>query len=164
MNKAFQQNRGCFSVFSWLLLLAGAFFLSVVIFKDLRLALFGKTADGVITKVTERVSSSRSSSKRNPGESESAYRERTRRVGISYDMHVRFTPEGGAPVEFKTGSTFGHEHKQGDAVKIIYLPGNPSRAEVHTTKQVWMPIGVGFVVSTLCLFGGWFLRQLVKQA
>ena len=163
MSNPLQKNRGCFSVLSWVLLVAGAFFLSVVIFKDLRLALFGKPADGVITKITERVSSGGSGRQRQ-GESDAAYRERKRRVGISYDMHVRYTPEGGEPVEFKTSSTFGHEHKAGDSVKLIYLPSNPMRAEVNTTKQVWLPIGVGFLVSAFCLFGGWFLRMAVKHA
>jgi Protein of unknown function (DUF3592) len=161
-NHPLAKNRGCFSFVGWALLLGGAFFLTMAVLQT-RLPLFGKTTDGLITKVTERVKSSQSSSKRYPGESDSDYRERTRRVGISYDLHVRFTPEGGAPTDIETSSTFGKELNQGDAVKVIYLPSNPTNAEIHTTKQLWLPLLTGYIVSFLCLGGGWFLRMLTKS-
>lgn len=159
------QNRGCFRFVSWALLLGGAFFLTMAVLQT-RLPIFGKITDGVVTKITERVSSGPRSVKRLPGESDSSYRERRRereRGGISYDLHVRFTPEGGSPTDIKTSSTFGKELNQGDPVKVIYLASNPANAEIYSAKQLWLPLCVGFVVSFMCLGGGFFLRQFTKS-
>ena len=159
--KQLQQNRGCFSAVGWILLAFGVFFFGALLWNQGRLVAFGQVTDGTITKLTTRVSYGGGSSRR-PGESLESYRNRNR-PSISYDLHVTYTPEGGEPFEFKTTSTFGHELQKGDSVKVIYVPGSPKSAEIHSAKQLWLPMVVGFIVSSGCLAGGIFLRRLVKR-
>jgi hypothetical protein len=156
MNEALRGNRGCATVVSWLMMAAGVFFFGALITHDVRLALTGQFADGVVTKVIERTTSSRSSSS-------NGKRQRSA-PGVSYTLVVRYRPQDMEPVEFKTSSTFGHSHKEDDAVKVIYLRSNPTMAEIYSAKQLWLPICVGFVVSTVCLYGGRLLRRAVKAA
>ena len=161
-NHPLAKNRGCFRFVSWALLLFGILCLGRLVW-DLRLAVTGSIADGAITKITMRTSYGGSSGRRRDGESEESYRKRTNRASTSYDLLVRFTPQGGEPRDFQTVATFGHDAKVGDAVKVIYLPGDPGSAEIYSAKQVWLPMAVGFIVTTLCLGGGWFLRKLTKS-
>ena len=160
-NLALQQNRGCFVAGSWILIAASIFFLSALLWNQGRLVVWGRTTDGVITKVTTRTTYGGSSSRR-PGESRESHRERNR-PSTSYDLHVRYTPEGAEPFEFKTTSTFGHELKEGDPVEVIYLPGSPKSAEIHSAKQLWWPMVVGGIVTAVSLTGGLLLRRLVKR-
>lgn len=143
---------GCFLVFG------GVFFL-VCLLLDLRLALFGTTTDGVVTRVEEKVSSNRTTRRSN--ETESAYRRRSEQAtgGIAFYPWVRYTPALGTPVEFKTLSTFGNEVQPGSAVKVIYLAANPRKAQIHTFKQVWMPIIIGSILTTVTFLLGVFLLR-----
>ncbi|MBL9152969.1 MAG: DUF3592 domain-containing protein [Verrucomicrobiales bacterium] len=159
--QSLQQNRGCFAAGSWILIAASVFFFSALMWNQGRLVAWGRTTDGTITKVTTRTTYGGSSSRR-PGESLENYRKRNT-ASTSYDLHVRYTPEGAEPVEFKTTSTFGHELKEGDSVKVIYLPGSPKRAEIYSAKQLWWPMVVGGIVTLVSLVGGLLLRRLVKR-
>jgi hypothetical protein len=125
-------------------LVAGVFFLGCVTWNQFRLAVFGKATDGVVVEGKE-------------GEPE-----RIRHRGGSQRYTVRFTPENGEPVEFKTSSTFGTELKWGDAVKVIYMPKNPTTAEIYSAKQLWLPMMVGLFVGTTCLGGGLLLRLILR--
>ena len=140
-----------------MLILAGFFLVCLLL--DIRLASFGVTTDGVVTKVEEKVSSSRTTRRSN--ETESAYRRRTEEAtgGISYCPWVRYTPASGETVEFRTVSTFGNEVQAGSAVKVIYLASNPKKAQIHTFKQVWMPIIIGSIVTTVTFLLGSFLLR-----
>lgn len=156
LNHAISQNRGCFSFASWALLLFSVLFVGRFVM-DLRLAAFGKTTDGVVIKVTERHSiNSRARTVRVSDASSGG--------GVSYDLTVRFTPESATPVEFETSSTFGHELKEGDTVKVIYLSSDLMGAEIYSAKQLWLPLCVGFIVSSACLGGGYFLRQALAAS
>jgi hypothetical protein len=155
------QNRGLPAGIGYALLVFGLFFLSVAVFKDLRLALFGARSEGEIVRITEKVS--RSDAKRRPGESLESFRKRDK-GGISYILTLRFTPQGGAPIEIDTRATWGLAEKVGDRVPVIYLPQSPRRAEINTVKQVWLPLATGFTVSALCLFGGgWIVRAARRR-
>ncbi len=153
LDHALSQNRGCFRFIGWALLLGSVLFVGRFVF-DLKLAVTGRIADGAITKVTKRTSYS-STSRRN-GESNASYNGRSG-ASTSYDLTVRFTPEGGTNTEFVTTSTFGHELKEGDTVKVIYQASQPTQAEIYSAKQLWLPLCVGFVVSAFSLGGGLFL-------
>lgn len=128
----------------WTLVVFGVFFLAVAIGKDARRVVFGQYAEGEITKITERSSSSGSSDK---------YGKR-RGGGVSHILTVRFTPEGGQPLDVDTLATWGFTEKVGDRVRLIHLPGRPEDAEIYSTKQIWLPLATGFTVSALCLGGG----------
>lgn len=65
--------------------------------------------------------------------------------------------------DFKTVSTFGHDLKVGDAVKVIHLVSDPGFAEIYSAKQVWLPLGVGIIVTTVCGGLGWFLRRIARR-
>lgn len=158
--------RGFFLVSGWLMLAAGVFFLGAVLWNDCRLAAKGVFGEGVITHVEVRSSAS-STGKRWDHESEDAYRNRMR-GGVSHILTVRHTPAGGEPTDFKVRSTFGKDLKEGDAVKVIYLPEQPAKAQIYSTKQLWLPIAVGFTASAGSLGIGalllWFARKVAMQA
>jgi hypothetical protein len=158
---ALQQNRGCFAAGSWILIAAAVFFFSALLWNQGRLVVWGRQTDGTITKVTTRTTYGGTTSRR-PGETEESYRKRNK-ASTSYDLHVRYTPEGSEPFEFKTTSTFGHELKEGDRVEVIYVPGSPKRAEIYSAKQLWWPMVVGCIVTAVSLTGGLLLRRLVKR-
>lgn len=155
------QAKGLPAGLGYVLLAFGLFFLSVAIFKDLRLALLGATTEGEIIRITEKVS--RSYAKRRPGESLEEFRKRDK-GGITYILTLRFAPEGGSPVEIDTHATWGLAEKVGDRVPVIYLPGSPQGAEINTVKQVWLPLATGFTVSAFCLIsGGWIVRAARRR-
>lgn len=145
------------------LLLFGVLCLARVVF-DAQLGFTGAITDGVVTKIEMRSSSSGVTSRRS-GETWSEYeRRRDRQRGsVSYDCSVRFTPAAGEPRDFKTVSTFGHDRKVGDAVKVIYLASNPGRAEIYSAKQVWLPLCVGGIVTIASLTGAWFFFRLARR-
>lgn len=151
LNHALSQNRGCFTFVGWTMLLFSVLFVGRFVM-DLRLATLGKITDGEVIKVTERYSIGTNSRKSRKSDDHSG-------GGVSYDLTVRFTPEGATPVEFETSSTFGHDLKVGDTVKVIYLASNLMGAEIYSAKQLWLPLCVGFVVSSACLGGGYFLLR-----
>lgn len=156
MSSAPRKNSG-FLLFGIILLVAGVFFLGAVIWNQGRLALFGKRADGVVQEIIETTQTSAAS--RREGESLQSYRERSRRKSTRYTLRVQFVPEGGAPAEFSTTSTFGHDIMEGGKVRVVYLPGDPAGAEIDSAKQLWLPMAVGFVVSAVCLGGGTVLLR-----
>lgn len=156
------QSKGLPAGIGYVLLAFGLFFLSVAVFKDLRLALLGAQTEGEIVRITEKVG--RADAKRRPGESRESFRERNK-GGITYILTLRFTPEGSEPIEIDTHATWGLAEKVGDRVPVIYLPQSPRRAEINTFKQVWLPLATGFTVSSLCLFGGaWIVRVARRRA
>lgn len=155
------QPKGLLAGLGYVLLVFGLFFLSVAVFKDLRLALLSSTTEGEIVRITEKVS--RSDAKRRPGESLKEFQKRNK-GGISYILTLRYTPEGGAPIEIDTRATWGLAEKVGDRVSVIYLPGSPQGAEINTFKQVWRPLATGFTVSAFCLIsGGWIVRAARRR-
>ncbi len=160
MKQTIARNLGCASGLGWILLVAGLLFLSALLWNQVRLAVWGKTAEGIVTEVTTRVSYG--SSPRKSGESLESYHQRTGAT-VSHDLHIRFTTESGVTTDIVTLSTFGHELREGDRVKLIYLPADPARAEIHSVKQLWLPMIVGFVVSVTCLGGGFYLRRTVRS-
>lgn len=155
------QAKGLPAGIGYVLLAFGLFFLSVAIFKDLRLALLGATTEGEIVRITEKVS--RSDANRRPGESLKEFQKRNH-GGITYILSVRFTPPDSPTVEIDTHATWGLAEKVGDRVPVIYLPSSPRRAELNTFKQVWLPLATGFTVSAFCLFfGGWIVRAARRR-
>jgi hypothetical protein len=158
--------RGFFLVSGWLMLAAGVFFLGAVLWNDCQLAARGVFGEGVITHVEVRSSHGGGGSRRDH-ESDEEYRNRTR-GGVSHILTVRHTPEGGEPTDFKVRSTFGKDLKEGDEVKVIYLPDQPAKAQIYSTKQLWLPIAVGFSASAGSLGIGalllWFARKVAMQS
>lgn len=146
LDVAVAQNRGCARTIAWVLVVSGTFFLGCVMWNQFRLAVLGKVTDGVVIKPSDV----------------SEQEERIHRRGNSQRIFVRYTPEGGGPVEFKTSRTFGTELSWGDAVKVIYLPKNPLGAEIYSAKQLWLPMMVGLLVSTVCLGGGLLLQLIIR--
>lgn len=155
------KNPGLAKGVGWFLAVLGVFFLGVAITKDARLAFLGQRGEGEITKVTERTSPDRSS--RRTGESRSSYRARTKTGGKSHILTVRYTPGGGAPIEFDTLATWNYEGKVGDRVKLVYFPEDPDGAEIDNVKQVWLPLATGLTVGTVCLVGGLMLVRLGRR-
>jgi hypothetical protein len=145
--------------FGWILLISGGFLL-ICLLLDLRLALFGKTTEGIVTRIEEKTSSSHTTRRSN--ESVSEYRRRSANTtgGISYYPWVRYQPAEGASVEFKTLSTFGHDVTVGTAVKVIYLASNPQKAQIFQFKQVWAPIIIGSIFTTGCIILGFILLRI----
>jgi hypothetical protein len=153
--------RPFFIAAGWVMVAAGIFFLGAVLWNDCRLAMKGVFGEGVITHVEARASSS-SGGRRREHETDEEYRNRTR-GGVSHILTVRHTPEGGEPTDFKVRSTFGKDLKEGDAVKVIYLPEQPTKAQIYSTKQLWLPIVVGFTASAAALGIGAFLLRLARR-
>ncbi len=156
------KNHGPPAGLGWTLIVFGLFFMSVVVFKDAPLALFGQLTEGEIVKITER-STMGSKSPRRAGETLSAYRKRSKEGGVSYLLGVRFTPAGGQPVEIETKATYGFSEQVGDKVQMIYLPSRLQGAEIYSLKQLWLPLATGVVVSTLCLLGGGLILRLRRK-
>jgi hypothetical protein len=155
------QPKGLPAGIGYVLLAFGLFFLCVAVFNDLRLALLGLTTEGEIIRITEKVS--RSDAKRRPGESLKEFKKRDK-GGISYILTLRYTPQGGAPIEIDTRATWGLAEKVGDRVPVIYLPGSPRGADINSVKQVWLPLATGFTVSAFCLIsGGWIVRAARRR-
>lgn len=140
-------------IIGFLLLVAGVIFLSLAIGRDLRLIVQGEKAEGKITNIVER--HSRNPKKRRKGESREAFNERKSEPSISYYCDVEFTPKGATEVvKFTTLSTFGHDNDVGDPVPVIYMPSNPSWAEIDLPKQTLYPLIIGIVFSTVLIASG----------
>ena len=152
-------SRGVVLFFGWSLLLLTVLFLGRLVL-DARLAAFGVIADGAVTKIEMNTTYGGSSSRRTSG---SGYRRGKSDASTSYHATVRFAPAGEEPRDFKTVSTFGHELKVGDAVKVIHLPWNPGAAEIYSAKQLWLPLGVGVTVTLISGGLGWFLLRLAGR-
>ena len=155
MNDKPRNKRAGFPFTATVLFLLSALFLGGTLQGQCRLAAFGKTADGVVTKRRAKTSSSTTSGKRN---SAGQYT-KTGGGGTTYFYTVRFTPENGPPVEFETTGCWGTVLVVGDAVKVIHLPSRPTLAEIYTTKQLWLPMYVGLGMGLACLGGGGFMLQ-----
>ncbi len=148
--------RGVILFFAWSCLAFTALCLGRVVL-DARLAACGVIADGVVTKLETNTTYGGGSSSR---------RSTSRRSSDASTSHygtVRFAPAGGEARDFKTVSTFGHELKAGDAVKVIHLPWNPGAAEIYSAKQVWLPLGAGITVTLITGGLGWFLLRLARR-
>ncbi len=160
-NQSKTPSPGVILFFAWSFLAFAALCLVRVVL-DVRLAALGIIADGVVTKI-EMTTSYGGGTTRRSGELYSDYQKRRSRSSASTSYHatVHFTPEGGEARDFKTVSTFGHDLKVGDAVKVIHL--DPGFAEIYSAKQVWLPLGVGIIVTTVCGGLGWFLRRIVRR-
>jgi hypothetical protein len=141
---------------------AGVLFLGLAIGRDGRRAVFGVHAFGEVTKLTQRTTSDRSP--RRSGESRSSYRARRGRGGgVSTIISVRFTPEGGAPIDIDTLATWGYRANVGERVEMVYLPDAPDDAEIYATRQIWLPLATGTTLGMLCLVGGlWMVWVQVR--
>lgn len=144
----------------WVLLAFGLFFLGALLWNQARVAVFGIVTDGIVEKVTTRVSYG--SSPRRPGESMESYRDRSG-GGASHDLHIRFSTTDGEEVGFTTVSTFGHELNEGDPVRVIFLPNQPEKAEIYSPKQLWLPLVTGTIVTAFFLGGGIYLRRTMNS-
>lgn len=160
MKSVVARNQGCASVLGWILLALGTFFLGALLWNQVRVAVFGEVTDGFVEKVTTRVSYG--SAPRRPGESLESNRDRSG-GGVAHDLHIRFPTSGGKEVGFTTVSTFGHELAEGDAVRVIYLPHQPEKAEIYSPKQLWLPTLTGTIVTAIFLGGGIYLRRTMSS-
>ena len=113
--------------------------------KEIPLALFGKPATGTVRKV-EVIQTSTSSTWRN-GRSEG-------RGGSTTLMHIVFNTQEGTPVESRHTATFHTEARVGDEHPMIYLPWRPGNAKIFSAKQLWLPMTVGVIFSSVCGFLG----------
>ena len=159
MNDTNKKKRTGFPFIATLLLLLSALFLGATLQGQCRVAAFGKIADGVVTKLRAKTSSSTSSGKRNAA----GQYTQTGGGGTTYFYTVRFTPENGLPVEFEATGCWGTVLIMGDTVKVIYLPSRPTYAEIYTTKQLWLPMCTGLGMGLACLGGGAFMLRLRRN-
>lgn len=152
-----------FKFIAWALLVFSVVGLVRVVL-DIRLAALGVIADGTVTHI--EIKSSSSSTVRHSGESRSQYelrRDRQKRGSTRYAT-VRFQPaDGSGARNFKTVCTFGDEIKTGDAVQVIHLPSDPGVAEIYSAKQLWWPIGVGITVTLAAAGIGLWLLRLARR-
>lgn len=152
-----------FRILAWALLAFSVLGLVRMVL-DARLAALGVIAEGTVTGI--EVKSSSSTTVRHSGESWSQYERRRdrQRGGSTRYATVRFQPaDGGAARDFKTVCTFGEEIKTGDAVQVIHLPSDPGVAEIYSAKQLWWPIGVGITVTLASACIGLWLRWLARR-
>lgn len=126
--------------------------------KEIPLALFGEHASGIVTKVEVIQTSTASKWERNGSGSQKA----VSRGGESTIMFINFTTKDGKPVDIKTTATFHTEAKVGDTHPMLYLPSNPGNAKIYSAKQLWLPMGVGFVFVGVCSFLGMRLLRRKK--
>ncbi|MCB1094703.1 MAG: DUF3592 domain-containing protein [Verrucomicrobiae bacterium] len=161
MNSTKDDRRGCALPAGFIFLAAGLFFLGATLLGEARLAVFGEKTEGVVTKVTSRVSYS--SSPRKKGESHASYQDRSG-PSVTYVLSVAFTTAHGSPEAFDTVSTWGHEMKEGDTVEVVYLPKHPATAEIYSARQLWLPLAVGSVVTLTTLgIGGMLIRKGIRR-
>ena len=120
--------------------------------KEIPLALFGEHTTGVVKQV--EVIQTSTASKRRYGRTES-------RSGHTTIMHLTFNTKEGKPMQSKSTATFHTEAKVGHTHPMIYLPSHPERAQIYSAKQLWLPMTVGVIFSTVTLLLG--LRCLRDQ-
>ena len=130
---------------SWMLVLVGVAMLMLVVGRDARLAFFGERTQGRVVEPSEPGLFAASGS-----------------GGVPKVMHVRFTPKEGAEVTFRVSSTFRSAHLAGEVVPVVYLESDPRRAQIHTMKQVWLPLLVGSGFGGVVLGAG-LLMILVRR-
>lgn len=122
--------------------------------KEFPLALFGERSTGVVKRVEKVTTSTGSEGKIRNGV----------RVGKKYGsdltfLHIDFTTKDGRAMQVKTLATFNTEAREGDQHPMIYLPSKPETAKIYSAKQLWLPMGIGIVFSTIWLIGGWLMIQ-----
>ncbi len=122
--------------------------------KEIPLALNGERSTGIVTKV-EKITTSYGST----GNSRGGVRAGGKYASDLMFMYIDFTTKDGQAMQVKTLATFNTEAKEGDLHPMIYLPSKPETAKIYSAKQLWLPMSVGIVISTLCLVGG---RAMVK--
>lgn len=160
MDDANNKKRTGFPFIAAVLLLLSALFFGGTLQGQCWLAAFGKTANGVVTKLRASTSSSTTDGKRN---SAGEYN-RTGGGGTTYFYTVRFTPENGPPVEFEATGCWGTVLEVGNAVKVIYLLSRPTYAEIYTTRQLWLPMFTGLGMGLACLGGSAFMLRRRRRA
>lgn len=114
--------------------------------KEFRLTLFGEKATGVVRKV-EEITTSTQSKWIKKGMSH----QRVSRSGPSYFMTIAYTTKDGKQIEFETLATFNTVAKVGDEHPLVYLPEHPENAKISTARQLWLPMIVGIIFTTVCL-------------
>lgn len=149
---------GCSSGFlGWILLSAGIFFLSLAIFKDIRLAFFGQRAQAIITDIRpfpDYDSDPSASSKQHDSKSKDS----------GYLYTLTFTPKGrSVPLSVEALVPEGASSKKGDQVEVVYLKGSPEDAEIYSTHKLWLPPLTSFMASAFCLVCGVFLIRMDKS-
>jgi hypothetical protein len=134
------------------LLILGCIGVVSLCMKEFPLALYGQHSIGRVRRV-ETIRTSTGSA----GSTRSGARVGNKpRSNLTY-MHVAYTTQDGRAMEVKILATFNTEAKEGDEHPLIYLPSKPETAKIYSVKQLWLPMGVGVLFSTLFLAGGWFL-------
>jgi hypothetical protein len=113
--------------------------------KEIPLALFGEHTNGIVKKV-EVIQTSTSSKWRN-GRLES-------RGGSTTIMHMTHQTKDGQTIESKHTATFHTEAKVGDEHPLVYLPWRPENVKIYSAKQLWLPMTVGVIFISVCLFLG----------
>jgi hypothetical protein len=121
--------------------------------KEIPLALFGERSTGTVKKVEVIQTSTATKWESNGSGSKRA----VSRGGYTTIMHMAFTTKEGKPLEIKTTATFNTEAKVGDQHPMIYLRSKPETAKIYSAKQLWLPMIVGIIFSSVCLILGFFV-------
>lgn len=133
---------------------------SSLIKKEYRLAIFGEKSTGIVKKV-ETITTSTDSKWVQRGNTRVAIP----RGGDLTFMTIGFMTKAGNPVQVETLATFNTVAKEGDSHPMIYLPATPENAKIYSAKQLWLPMCVGTIFSTVCLaLGIWLVRKPAPTA
>ncbi|MCB1208131.1 MAG: hypothetical protein KDK97_02330 [Verrucomicrobiales bacterium] len=129
--------------------------------KDVPLALFGVHTTGIVKKV-EVIQTSTSSKWERDGFGPKKAVSRSSHTTL---MHMGFTTKEGREMLVKTTATFNTEAKVGDEHPMIYLSSKPETAKIYSAKQLWLPMGIGFIFVMVCgTIGFFFLKNSSRQA
>lgn len=126
-----------------------------LLMKEIPLALFGERSTGIVKKV-EKITTSTSSKWVQSG---TGAKQANSRGGESTFMHIAFLTKAGQPIEIKTLATFNTKAKVGDKHLMLYLPSKPENAKIYSAKQLWLPLCVGLIFTSVCsVLGFVFVR------
>ncbi len=118
--------------------------------KEIPLALLGEHSTGIVKKV-EKITTSTASKWEQKG---FGPKQAVSRGGELTFMYLDFTTKKGETLQVKTLATFHTEAKVGDEHPMVYLPSHPENAKIYSAKQLWLPMCVGFLFVSVCLFLG----------
>lgn len=79
--------------------------------------------------------------------------------GDAYAPRVRFVVAAGEREFVSPFGSFPPAFAVGDAVRVLYDPVDPDRAEVDSAGQLWGPVAVSGALGLLLMaLGGWLVR------
>jgi len=138
------------------LMVMNGLMLANLIWKDVRLAVFGKHATAEVIKINESTSTERVRKRDSSGRLRDTDETRT---STSHRMELAFKTEDGQPILFETLATFNTVTKVGEKHPVVYMASDPMRAEINSAKQLWLLMLIGFTFSVLFLGGGYLLTR-----